>query len=216
MTKITLLGAGSGFTQPLFTDILNITGLDEGVIGLVDIDGARLAVNVKLLHRILELMGKKGWRVEASTDRRKILPGTDYLISTIEVSGVACVRADNDIPMKYGIDQCIGDTVGPGGVMKALTFEYSIPRYLLTGMLDRRWPRVALSAIAPVRLREIPEPELPGDDWVRVKPRVSGLCGSDMGIILCHESLTMQPFASYPFVLGHEVCADIIETGSRV
>ena len=127
MTKITLLGAGSGFTQPLFTDILNITGLDEGVIGLVDIDGARLAVNVKLLHRILELMGKKGWRVEASTDRRKILPGTDYLISTIEVSGVACVRADNDIPLKYGIDQCIGDTVGPGGVMKALR---TIPSFL--------------------------------------------------------------------------------------
>lgn len=100
--------------------------------------------------------------------------------------------------------------------MKALTFEYSILRYLMTGLLDRRWPRVALSSLAPVRLRDVPEPELPGDDWVRVKPRVSGLCGSDMGIILCHESLTMQPFASYPFVLGHEVCAEVIETGAGV
>ncbi|MBI4978012.1 MAG: hypothetical protein HZC28_11045 [Spirochaetes bacterium] len=120
MPKITLLGAGSGFTQPLFTDILNIEGLDEGVIGLVDIDADRLAINVKLLNRILTLLKKTKWRIEASTDRKKILPGTDYLISTIEVSGVQCVRHDNDIPLKYGIDQCIGDTIGPGGVMKTL------------------------------------------------------------------------------------------------
>ena len=118
--KVTLLGAGSGFTQPLFTDVLNIEGLDAGVIGLVDVDKKRLDVNVKLVGRILEMMGKKSWTIQASTDRRKVLKGTDYLISTIEVSGVKCVRYDNDIPLKYGIDQCIGDTIGPGGIMKAL------------------------------------------------------------------------------------------------
>ncbi len=100
--------------------------------------------------------------------------------------------------------------------MKALTFEYSVPRYLITGMLDRRWSRVLFTPLAPVRLREVPEPDLPGDDWVRIRPRVSGLCGSDMGIILCHESLTMQPFASYPFVLGHEVCGEIESKGAAV
>ena len=131
MPKIVLLGAGSGFTQPLFTDILNIEGLDEGIIGLVDIDPERLAINVKLMERILKLLGKTGWKVEASTDRKKILKGTDYLISTIEVSGVACVRFDNDIPLKYGIDQCIGDTIGPGGIMKALR---TLPPFL--GILE--------------------------------------------------------------------------------
>lgn len=142
MTKITLLGAGSGFTQPLFTDILNIQGLDNGVIGLVDIDGARLAVNVKLMQRLLDLMGKKGWRIEASTDRRKVLPGTDYLISTIEVSGVPCVRADNDIPLKYGIDQCIGDTIGPGGIMKALR---TLPPFIeILGDAQRLCPRALI------------------------------------------------------------------------
>jgi len=120
MIKITLLGAGSGFTQVLFTDILNIPGMDEGVIGLVDIDKARLDVNVKLMNRILEVLGKKKWSIDASTDRRKVLLKTDYLINTIEVSGTKCVRWDNDIPLKYGIDQCIGDTIGPGGIMKAL------------------------------------------------------------------------------------------------
>lgn len=118
--KVTLLGAGSGFTQPLFTDILNIEGLDGGVIGLVDIDGKRLEVNVRLMERVLDLMGKRRWTIDASMEREDVLPGTDYLISTIEVSGTKCVRWDNDIPAKYGIDQCIGDTIGPGGVMKAL------------------------------------------------------------------------------------------------
>ena len=121
MTKITLLGAGSGFTRKLFTDIMNIEGLKRGVIGLVDIDAGRLEINVKLMNKIIELMNKTGkWRVEASTDRRKVLKGSDYVINTIEVSGTKCVRHDNDIPLKYGIDQCIGDTIGPGGIMKAL------------------------------------------------------------------------------------------------
>src|SRR5690554_2261785 len=96
--KITLLGAGSGFTQPLFTDILNIEGLDRGVLGMVDIDKERLDVNIRLIKRLLDVMGKDGWELDASTDRREVLPDTDYLISTIEVSGLECVRWDNDIP----------------------------------------------------------------------------------------------------------------------
>jgi len=121
MVKVTLLGAGSGFCQPLFTDILSIEGIDErGVIGLVDIDAARLSINVRLLKRVLQLKGKTGWTIEASTDRRVVLPGSDYVINTIEVSGIQTVRLDNDIPLKYGIDHGIGDTIGPGGVMKAL------------------------------------------------------------------------------------------------
>lgn len=120
MAKITLLGAGSGFTQPLFTDILNIQDLDSGTIGLVDIDAKRLAVNVKLMHRLLEVLNKPKWKIQASTDRKEVLKGSDFVISTIEVSGTKCVRWDNDIPLKYGIDQCIGDTIGPGGIMKAL------------------------------------------------------------------------------------------------
>ncbi|HUT24011.1 MAG TPA: alpha-galactosidase [Sumerlaeia bacterium] len=120
MTKITLLGAGSGFTQPLFTDMLNIEGLEGGAIGLVDVDAKRLELSARLIERVIELMGKTKWRVQASTDRRDVLKGTDYLISAIEVSGTRCVRHDNEIPLKYGVDQCIGDTIGPGGVMKAL------------------------------------------------------------------------------------------------
>ncbi len=100
--------------------------------------------------------------------------------------------------------------------MQALSFEYNIPKYLLTGALVKRWPRVLFSPIAPVRLREVPDPVLPGPRWVKVRPRISTICGSDMSIILCHESLTLQPFASYPFVVGHEVCGEIAEAGEGV
>ncbi|NQU43483.1 alpha-glucosidase/alpha-galactosidase [bacterium] len=127
MTKITLLGAGSGFTQPLFTDILNIEGLDRGVIGLVDIDAKRLNISAKFMERLLDVMGKKNWKLEVSTDRSKVLRGTDFLISTIEVAGTKTVRLDNDIPEKYGITQAIGDTIGPGGIMKALR---TLPAFL--------------------------------------------------------------------------------------
>ena len=120
MPKITLLGAGSGFTQPLFTDIMSIPGLEQATLGLVDIDAGRLSVSEKLIRQVMKLKGKENWCLEVSTRREDVLPGTDYLINTIEVSGVECVRHDNDIPLKYGIDQCIGDTIGPGGIMKAL------------------------------------------------------------------------------------------------
>ncbi|MBN1919399.1 MAG: alpha-glucosidase/alpha-galactosidase [Verrucomicrobia bacterium] len=120
MVKVTLLGAGSGFTQPLFTDILHIEGLDRGTLGMVDVDAKRLEVNIKLIEKLLKVAGKTSWKLEASTDRRDVLKGTDYLISTIEVNGMQCMRHDNDIPLKYGVEQCVGDTIGPGGIMKLL------------------------------------------------------------------------------------------------
>ncbi len=100
--------------------------------------------------------------------------------------------------------------------MKALVFEYNIPKYLLTGLLARRWPKVLYSRLAPAGIREVEEPRLPGPEWVKIKPRLSGFCGSDLSIVLCHESLTLAPFASYPFVIGHEVCGEIVEVGGAV
>jgi L-iditol 2-dehydrogenase len=100
--------------------------------------------------------------------------------------------------------------------MKALTFEYSIPRYLITGALSGRHPQVLTASWALAKVREVEEPGLRGPQWVKIKPRLSGLCGSDMSIIRCRESLTLQPFASFPFVMGHEVCGDIAEVGGDV
>ncbi len=122
MPKITFMGAGSAvFTVETLTDILATPRLDSGVFALVDIDSERL----ELIHQVAELAiqqaGKnQEWSVEASVDRNTVLAGTDYLINTIEVAGLQNVRYDYEIPSKYGVNQCIGDTIGPGGIFKAL------------------------------------------------------------------------------------------------
>src|SRR5262245_28186613 len=120
MIKVAIIGAGSAvFAQRLITDILAIDGLDGGTFALVDIDAGRLELAQEIAELTVKRTGKP-WTVEATTDRRQALVGCDYVISTIEVAGLPNVRHDNDIPLKYGVDQCIGDTIGPGGIFKYL------------------------------------------------------------------------------------------------
>ena len=97
-----------------------IPDLDSGEICLVDIDKKRLDITVKLVKALSEELTGGKWSVMGTTQRKSVLKGTDYIINCIEVSGTKCVRHDNDIPLKYGVDQCIGDTIGPGGIFKAL------------------------------------------------------------------------------------------------
>ena len=118
--KITMLGAGSGFTPKLVNDVLAIPGECGGTVALVDTDRNRLRTMKRLIEMIIALRGKTDWRVIASADRREVMKGSDYLVNCIEVSGTECVRFDNDIPAKFGVAQCIGDTIGPGGLFKAL------------------------------------------------------------------------------------------------
>jgi alpha-galactosidase len=120
MPKVTIVGAGSAvFARQIITDILNIDGLNEGTFALVDIDAQRLELTQQLAELLVERLGRN-WQVVASTDRRDVLADSDFIVNTIEVAGLANVRHDFDIPLKYGIDQCIGDTIGPGGIFKAL------------------------------------------------------------------------------------------------
>src|ERR1700674_4979966 len=120
MPKVTLVGAGSAvFARQIMTDILTVDGLDRGVFALVDLHPERLDLARRIAERLVEISGKS-WTVEASTDRLEVLRGTDYVVNSIEVAGLQNVRHDYDIPKKYGVDQCIGDTIGPGGIFKAL------------------------------------------------------------------------------------------------
>lgn len=119
--NVTMMGAGSGFTNSVLKDVVLIPDSVGGELRLIDIDAERLELSRKLMVKVLEAVGEGDkWIIRASTDRRELLPGTDYIINSIEVSGLACVRFDNDIPLKYGISQNIGDTIGPGGLMKAM------------------------------------------------------------------------------------------------
>jgi alpha-galactosidase len=118
--RISYIGAGSAvFARQVMTDVLAIDGLDRGTFALVDIDAERLDLARRIAERLVARSGRD-WRVEASTDRRDVLPGSDFVVNSIEVAGRENVRHDYEIPLRYGVDQCIGDTIGPGGIFKAL------------------------------------------------------------------------------------------------
>ncbi len=119
--KVAMIGAGSFFTNSVLKDVLLIPENQGGELRLVDVDATRLALSGRLMQKIVEESGQgERWKVVWDTDRRKLLEGCDYIVNSIEVSGVDCVRWDNDIPLEYGVSQCIGDTIGPGGLFKGL------------------------------------------------------------------------------------------------
>ncbi len=118
--KITMLGAGSFFTPRLVNDVLRIPEAEQGEIVLVDIDVHRLEPMHRLIRMLIDRMDKSGWSVTASTDRREVLKGSDYIVNCIEVSGLESVKYDYEIPARYGVYQCIGDTIAPGGIFKGL------------------------------------------------------------------------------------------------
>lgn len=127
MTVVTLIGAGSTvFAAELVTDFLLTEPLESGEFRLVDVDADRLALAHAFAEHLVARTGRD-WAVSSSTDRTALLPGSDVVISTIEVAGLATVGFDYDIPKAYGVDQCIGDTIGPGGLFKALR---TIPTFL--------------------------------------------------------------------------------------
>ncbi|UCG25078.1 MAG: alpha-glucosidase/alpha-galactosidase, partial [Chloroflexota bacterium] len=120
MPKVTIIGAGSAvFATEIMSDILATPALGSGAFALVDIHQGRLELAHQMAEFLIERSGRD-WQVEASVDRTKVLAGSDYVVHTIEVAGRENVRHDYDIPLKYGVDQCIGDTIGPGGLFKAL------------------------------------------------------------------------------------------------
>ncbi|MCF7875466.1 alpha-galactosidase [Candidatus Bipolaricaulota bacterium] len=124
--KVTIIGAGSFFTNAWISDIALADNMEAGTFALIDIDEERLELSKKMAEKLVSKIGTD-WEVVTSSDREKLLPESDYLINTIEVSGVENVEKDYEIPKKYGIDQCIGDTIGPGGIMKAFR---TIPTWL--------------------------------------------------------------------------------------
>lgn len=88
--------------------------------------------------------------------------------------------------------------------MKALVYTASIPRYYVARALGKRTPLGFL----PLALREIPEPEPPAG-WERGKVLLSGICGSDLALLLGKSSPRLAPFFSFPAVLGHEIVAEV-------
>lgn len=120
MTKVTIIGAGSVvFTRNLTSDILLSPALQEATISLMDIDPKRLELSRALVQKMIDVRGIPA-TVTASTNRRAALTDADFCICTIQVGGLTAYEHDIAIPLKYGIGQCVGDTLGAGGVFRGL------------------------------------------------------------------------------------------------
>lgn len=119
--NVAMMGAGSFFTGSILRDVMLIPDCPGGELRLIDVDERRLSLTHRWIEKLAQSLGVDDrWTVHSSSDRNDLLPGTDYLVNSIEVSGLECVRHDNDIPLEFGVSQCIGDTIGPGGLFKAL------------------------------------------------------------------------------------------------
>jgi L-iditol 2-dehydrogenase len=97
--------------------------------------------------------------------------------------------------------------------VKAIRFAAPIPTYLVTLAAGRISPALTVGPHACTRYAEMESPALPGDDWVRIRTRLGGICGSDLGIVALDASPSSSPFSSFPFVLGHENVGTIMEAG---
>ena len=113
MPKIAIVGAGSFvFARRLITDVLTWPSLQDSAITLMDVDESKLETMAALARRMVDQVGS-GATVEATTDLRTALDGADYVTVAIRVGHS---RSHIEIPLRYGIDQAVGDTAGPGGV----------------------------------------------------------------------------------------------------
>jgi alpha-galactosidase len=121
--KIAFIGAGSvGFTRKMVADILSVRELRDVEIALMDIDSANLEMISNVLSRDIEAnrysaSGLNKVRLTKTTDRRESLAGAKYIFCFARVGGLDAFALDVEIPMKYGVNQCVGDTLCAGGIM---------------------------------------------------------------------------------------------------
>lgn len=127
MAKIAFIGAGSVvFARRLLLDLFSFPELRDSKVALMDIDSERLEIITEWTQ---SLVSNKGFPavIESTLDRRRALDGADYVIIMIQVGGLEAFELDIQIPLSFGIDQTVGDTLGPGGVFRGLR---TIPVFL--------------------------------------------------------------------------------------
>jgi alpha-galactosidase len=120
MAKVAIIGAGSiVFCKTLMLDIMATPGLEGTEFALMAPSTTRSSQVEAFARRVIQ---KNGLPATAwiTTDRREALRGSDYVIATFQVGGVKGFEADYQVPMRHGVDNCIGDTMGPGGIFRAL------------------------------------------------------------------------------------------------
>ncbi len=117
--KVTVIGAGSvGFTRGMCRDILCVPELQDTEFAFMDINAHNLDMVYQLVQRDITSAGLAA-TVSATTDRREALKDANYVFTFVRVGGLEAFATDIDIPLKYGVDQCVGDTLCAGGIMYA-------------------------------------------------------------------------------------------------
>ena len=115
--KVCFIGAGSlGFTRALLTDILSVKEFQDIEVSFTDINQHNLDMVTQLCQRDIDENGLK-IKIQATTDRREALKGARYVVNSVRIGGLEAFETDIDIPLKYGVDQCVGDTLCVGGIM---------------------------------------------------------------------------------------------------
>src|ERR1700732_4445470 len=150
--KITFIGAGSTvFAKNLIGDILSFPELADSKICLFDINEERLKTSEVVARRIAQTLGASA-AVEVTADRSRALDGASYVINMIQVGGYRpCTVTDFEIPKRYGLRQTIADTLGIGGIMRALR---TIPVLIdMCREMERRCPGVVhLNYVNPMAI----------------------------------------------------------------
>ena len=120
MTTIAFIGAGSVvFTRQLLVDLMGFPELVDSTIALHDIDPGRLETAEGIARQVAENTHTTP-RITASLDRRAVLDGADFVVNMVQVGGLAASRTDFEVPATYGLRQTIADTLGVGGIYRAL------------------------------------------------------------------------------------------------
>nr|WP_318539235.1 alpha-glucosidase/alpha-galactosidase [Terribacillus saccharophilus] len=115
--KIAFIGAGSiGFTRALLRDILAVSAFKEIEIAFTDIDANNLSMVTELCQRDIYENGLS-IEIKSTLDRREALKDARYIISVFRIGGLEAFEQDINIPLRYGVDQCVGDTLSAGGIM---------------------------------------------------------------------------------------------------
>ncbi len=115
--KIAMVGAGSiGFTRRLMRDILAVPELADTTFAFTDINESNLDMVTQLCQKDIETSGVPA-KLVSTLDRRAAFADSDYVICMIRQGGLEAFQTDIDIPLKYGVDQCVGDTICAGGIL---------------------------------------------------------------------------------------------------
>jgi len=199
MIKIAVIGAGSiAFTRKLMADILAVPELQDTFFHFMDINQTNLDNMFQLAERdVRENEVKTDARIEKTLDRREALTDADYVINLARVGGLEGLQYDIEIPLKYGVDQCIGDTLAPGGIMYA---QRGIP--VLLDMCSE--------------MREVSKPDVLLLNYANPNPMLTWAAthyGGVRCVGLCHGVEGGQRLIARLFGIPHEeidvVCAGI-------